>query len=67
MLANFGWTEILMLSGIVILLFGAKRFPIIGRSLGQGISNLFRGLKGTLDDDPPPLPPADREENQQPR
>ena len=67
MLGNLGMTELLLVAGVVILLFGAKRFPIIGRSVGQGIHNLVHGLKGAFDDDPPALPPADRRDDQHPR
>ncbi len=61
MFANLGWTEILILGGAIFLLFGAKRFPEIGRSVGQGISNLYRGIKGALDDEPRSLPPSERD------
>jgi sec-independent protein translocase protein TatA len=54
--ANLGWTEILILGGALFLLFGAKRFPEVGRSLGKGINNLYRGITGKLDDDPAELP-----------
>jgi TatA/E family protein of Tat protein translocase len=53
--ANLGWTHILILGGALFLLFGAKRFPEIGRNVGQGISNLYRGIRGALDEEPPSL------------
>ncbi|MBN9624369.1 MAG: twin-arginine translocase TatA/TatE family subunit, partial [Actinobacteria bacterium] len=39
---------------IVLLLFGAKRIPEVGGSLGKGIRDFGRGIKGE-DDDPPRL------------
>ena len=53
MFANLGWTEILIMGGALFLLFGAKRFPEIGRSIGQGINNLYRGIKGASGDESP--------------
>ena len=63
MFANLGWTEILIVGGGVLLLFGAKRFPEIGRSIGQGLNNFIRGIKGAFDDDAPKLPPTDADDN----
>ena len=61
MLANLGWTHILIIGGALFLLFGAKRFPEIGRSIGQGINNLYRGVKGAFDDEPPSVPPSNED------
>lgn len=44
MLHNLGMWEILLILFIVLLFFGAKRLPEIGRSLGKGI----REFKGSL-------------------
>jgi len=57
MFADLSWSHLLILGGIAVLVFGARRFPEIGRSLGQGINNLYRGMSGKLDNDPPALPP----------
>ena len=40
-----GITEILLILGIALLLFGAGRLADIGRGLGEGIRNFKRGLK----------------------
>jgi sec-independent protein translocase protein TatA len=42
-------THLLLLLGIGILLFG-KRLPEVGRSLGKGIVEFKKGLKGLEDD-----------------
>ncbi len=63
MLSDLSWSHILILGGIFVVLFGAKRFPEIGRSIGQGIGNLYRGIKGAVDDEPPALPPSGHDQN----
>jgi sec-independent protein translocase protein TatA len=45
MLPNLGFTEIIILLGILVLFFGAKRIPEIGSSIGKGIKEFKRGLK----------------------
>jgi sec-independent protein translocase protein TatA len=45
MLPNLGFTEIIILVGILVLFFGAKRIPEIGSSIGKGIKAFQRGLK----------------------
>ena len=49
MLGNLSGSEILILMLIVLLVFGAKRIPEIGSSIGQGIKEFKRSLK----DEPP--------------
>lgn len=44
-------TELLVILFIVFLLFGAKRLPKVGRSLGQGIRNFTNSLRGKSSDD----------------
>lgn len=45
LLMPFGFTEILFVFLIIVLLFGATRLPQIGRGLGEGIRNFKKGLK----------------------
>jgi sec-independent protein translocase protein TatA len=47
---TLGLTEILIIVGIIILLFGATRLPQIGKGLGEGIREFRRSLKGAGDD-----------------
>jgi len=44
-LGNLGAGEIVMILVLVLLLFGAKRLPEVGRSLGQGIREFKRATK----------------------
>lgn len=48
---NFGPQEMLIVLVIVIILFGAKRIPELGKSLGQGIKEFKKSTKGIMDDD----------------
>jgi sec-independent protein translocase protein TatA len=43
-------TELLLILGVALLLFGAGRVADIGKGLGEGIKNFKKGLR---DDDPP--------------
>jgi len=45
MLPNIGITEAVILLFIVMLLFGAKRLPEIGASLGKGIREFKSSVK----------------------
>ena len=44
-MANVGPLEILVVLVIALVVFGPKRLPELGRSLGEGI----KGFKGALD------------------
>jgi sec-independent protein translocase protein TatA len=60
---NLGGWEFVILIGILVLLFGAKRLPDMARSIGQS-ARVFKGeMKGMKNDDPsrtdkPADPPA---------
>jgi sec-independent protein translocase protein TatA len=41
---NFGFGEMLMLLVIVLVLFGARRVPEIGASIGKGIREFKRNI-----------------------
>ena len=41
----FGMTELLIILGIVILIFGASRLPQLGAGLGEGIRNFRKSMK----------------------
>ena len=47
---NIGLAECLLLAGIVLLLFGAKRLPELGKSLGEAIREFQRASRGSPDD-----------------
>ena len=57
---GLGMPEILLILGIVVLLFGASRIPEVARSLGKGVDEFKKGLKGEPEKEkelPPPSPP----------
>lgn len=43
-IGNFGWSEGLLIAFLLLLLFGAKRLPEIGQSLGKGIREFKKSL-----------------------
>ena len=45
-LGPLGLPELIILAGILVLIFGARKLPELGRGLGEGINNFKRGLKG---------------------
>ncbi len=45
-LIGLGWTEILVIAGVIFVLFGASRIPMAFRSLGEGINSFKEGLDG---------------------
>jgi len=54
MFGQIGMQEILLILFILLLLFGAKRLPELGQSMGKGIREFKRGLneiKEDLDDE----------------
>ncbi len=46
-MANLGFTEIMLILLVVLLLFGAKRLPEVGASFGKGIREFKRSLTDT--------------------
>lgn len=51
MFGSLGMPELLLLFAIVVLVFGARKLPEVGRGLGQGIQNFKKALKGGADDE----------------
>jgi sec-independent protein translocase protein TatA len=41
-----GWQEALLFAVVVILIFGAKRLPEIGKSLGSGLREFKKSISG---------------------
>ena len=41
---GIGTTELLVVLGIVVVIFGARRLPELGSGLGQAIKNFKKGL-----------------------
>ncbi len=47
MFGTLGIWEILLIVLIIILLFGAKRLPELGSSIGEGIKNFKKSLNNS--------------------
>jgi sec-independent protein translocase protein TatA len=56
-MGNIGAPEIIILLAIALLLFGAKRLPEIGRSLGSGMREFKDSVTGKSEEPPAQLPP----------
>jgi len=51
---NLGMTELLVILLVVLLVFGAKRLPEIGSSMGKGIKEFKKSIKevqSSIDED----------------
>jgi sec-independent protein translocase protein TatA len=48
---NIGLPEILIVLVIALIVFGPKRLPELGRSLGKGINEFKDGMSGVHEDD----------------
>ena len=44
-----GWGELVIIGIVAVLIFG-RRLPDVGRSLGQGLVEFKKGLKGVKDE-----------------
>ena len=73
MFGGLGMGEMILIFLVVLLLFGAKRLPEIGSSLGKGIREFkssVREIEGELKQPrytPPPPPPPQQEIRQIPQ
>ncbi len=46
---GIGFTEGLLIAAVVILLFGGKKLPELGKGMGEAIKNFKKGMKGEDD------------------
>jgi len=64
---GIGIWEIAILLLVALLVFGPKRLPEMGRSLGKGMREFKDSISGKDDDEPRELPPADEPVGAAPR
>ena len=57
-LGPLGIWEILAILVVILLIFGARRLPEIGSSMGKGIRTFKSALMGEEEKQPPEPPPA---------
>jgi sec-independent protein translocase protein TatA len=57
---NIGWQGAIIILIVLLVVFGPKRLPEMGRSLGRGMREFKDSITGKDDDDDEPreLPPA---------
>ena len=55
MILMIGTTELLLIAGVALLLFGGKKLPELMRGMGQGVKNFKEGLNS----------PAEKEEKEE--
>jgi sec-independent protein translocase protein TatA len=48
---GLGMGELVVILLIVVLIFGGKKLPQLGSSLGESIKNFKKGIKGEDNDD----------------
>ena len=48
---GLGMGELVIILLIVVLMFGGKKLPQLGSSLGESIKNFKKGMKGEDDND----------------
>jgi len=63
---NIGPLELILILVVVLLLFGAKRLPELGRSLGSGMKEFKDSVTGKDDAAEPDRPALERGEQPQP-
>ncbi len=51
MLKNIGTTEIIIIAIVVLVLFGGKKLPELGKGMGDAIKEFKRAVKGGKEDD----------------
>lgn len=51
MLCMIGTTELLLIGGAILLLFGGKKIPELMKSMGQGVKSFKEGMKEGVPDD----------------
>ena len=60
-MGSFGWTEMIIILVIVILIFGVGKIADVGPALG----NAIRGFRDAVQDDEDETAPAEEEESKQ--
>jgi len=58
---NIGWQGAIIILVVLLVIFGPKRLPEMGRSLGRGMREFKDSITGK-DDEPPELPRTTEDE-----
>ena len=60
-----GCTELLLISGIALLLFGGKKLPEMMRGLGEGVREFKKGVNDAKETDENPNEEIDKNESEE--
>lgn len=60
-----GSTELLLISGIALLLFGGKKLPEMMRGLGEGVREFKKGVNNAKETDENPNEEIDKNESEE--
>lgn len=60
-----GTTELLLISGIALLLFGGKKLPEMMRGLGEGVREFKKGVNDAKETDENPNEEIDKNESEE--
>lgn len=55
--------ELLLIFGVVVLLFGAKKLPALGGAIGESIRNFKKGVKDVQSDETPKQVEGERQKD----
>lgn len=53
MLLFIGTTELLLIAGVALLIFGGKKVPELMKGLGKGVQSFKQGMNEPLEEDKP--------------
>jgi sec-independent protein translocase protein TatA len=60
---NLGWTEVVIILGVAVLIFGPKKIPELGGALGKTLRGFKEGMnKPDADDQSPEVYEEDAED-----
>ena len=60
-----GTTELLLIGGLALLLFGGKKLPEMMKGLGQGVKSFKQGMNEPATEQTPESPAAETTENKE--
>lgn len=52
-MGNIGFSELMVIFAIALLLFGGKKLPEVGRSIGQAMREFKRSMSGVVEENAP--------------
>ncbi|HYF78297.1 MAG TPA: twin-arginine translocase TatA/TatE family subunit [Symbiobacteriaceae bacterium] len=50
MFSKIGFTEIALIVGVALLIFGPSKLPQLGKSVGEGLRELKKSMKSVTDE-----------------